>query len=157
MPVTLTLSISSPPRICLLFNAYSTNSDVFSTPMNHLIKTIYDTTKPNVPMPGADVSQASQCLASSPTQPLSMALLDSLTVHVKMSLIHGIVTKVMALGKFYVAAAVVDVVVVVAVVVVAVVIVAVVVVVVAVAVSVAVVVVVVVAAVFVVVVVVVVV
>ena len=140
MPVTLTLSISSPPRICLLFNAYSTNSDVFSTPMNHLIKTIYDTTKPNVPMPGADVSQASQCLASSPTQPLSMALLDSLTVHVKMSLIHGIVTKVMALGKFYVAAAVVDVVVV------AVVIVAVVVVVVAVAVSVAVVVVVVVVA-----------
>ena len=87
--------------ICLLCNAYSTNPDVFTTPMSHLIKTIFDTAKPNLQMPGpgSDVSQASQCLASSPSQPLSMALLDSLTVHAKMSLIHGIVTKVMGMGK----------------------------------------------------------
>jgi len=87
-------------RICLLCNAYSTNPDVFTTPMSHLIKTIFDTAKPNLQMPGpgSDVSQASQCLASSPSQPLSMALLDSLTVHAKMSLIHGIVTKVMGMG-----------------------------------------------------------
>ena len=52
-----------------------------------------------MPGPGSDVSQASQCLASSPSQPLSMALLDSLTVHAKMSLIHGIVTKVMGMGE----------------------------------------------------------
>ena len=37
-----------------------------------------------VSMPGTN------CTASAPTQPLSMALLDSLTIHAKMSLIHAI-------------------------------------------------------------------
>ena len=35
-------------------------------------------------MPGTN------CTAHAPTQPLSMALLDSLTIHAKMSLIHAI-------------------------------------------------------------------
>ena len=34
------------------------------------------------------------CSASAPTQPLSMALLDSLTIHAKMSLIHAITVHV---------------------------------------------------------------
>lgn len=34
-----------------------------------------------------------------PTQPLSMGLLDSLTVHTKMSLIHNIVSQVMQVMK----------------------------------------------------------
>jgi mediator of RNA polymerase II transcription subunit 23 len=69
--------------------------------MSQLIETIYDPNKPNIQMPGpgSDFS-GSQCLASGPTQPLSMALLDSLTVHAKMSLIHGIVTKVVKLGMY---------------------------------------------------------
>ena len=47
------------------------------------------------------MSLGSNCIASGPTVPLSMSVLDSLTVHAKMSLIHSIVTSVIkqAQGK----------------------------------------------------------
>lgn len=62
--------------IALLCNAYSTNQDYFSRPMAALLDTILGGNK-NTNMPNS-------CL--------SMCILDSLTVHSKMSLIHSIVT-----------------------------------------------------------------
>lgn len=72
-------------RIALLCNAYSTNQEYFSRPMAALVEAIL-----------ANSKSATQTLQSSPgpTTPLSMAILDSLTVHSKMSLIHSIVTHV---------------------------------------------------------------
>ncbi|CAH1789085.1 unnamed protein product [Owenia fusiformis] len=79
-------------RIALLCNAYSTNSDYFSHPMGILIETIYGTQQNTTMLPG-------NIQSSSPTQPLPMRMLDSLTVHAKMSLIHGIVSKVIRLAQ----------------------------------------------------------
>ncbi|XP_018325242.1 mediator of RNA polymerase II transcription subunit 23 [Agrilus planipennis] len=72
------LSMVNDYRIALLCNAYSTNQDYFSKPMAALIDTIEGSPKSSTP----------------PTVPLSMAFLDSLTVHSKMSLIHSIVSHV---------------------------------------------------------------
>ena len=77
-----TLSITTDYSIALLCNAYSTNQDYFSRPMSALIDGILGNTK--APQTGGN-----QPL---PTVPLSMCVLDSLTVHSKMSLIHSIVT-----------------------------------------------------------------
>ncbi|XP_076066358.1 mediator complex subunit 23 [Oratosquilla oratoria] len=72
-------------RIALLLNAYSTNQDYFQRPSFALLESIQGTnTKSTTPMPGTN------CVALGSTTPLSMTLLDSLTVHVKMSLIHHI-------------------------------------------------------------------
>ncbi|XP_022090298.1 mediator of RNA polymerase II transcription subunit 23-like isoform X2 [Acanthaster planci] len=75
-------------RIAMLCNAYSTSTDMFSWPMGVLVDSIYSSGQTTVPMPGPNI-----CVASGPTTPLSMSLLDSLTVHAKMSLIHHIVGK----------------------------------------------------------------
>lgn len=74
------LSIGQDYTIALLCNAYSTNQDYFSRPMQALIDTILGNLKPQVG------------IQNQPTTPLSMTVLDSLTVHSKMSLIHSIVT-----------------------------------------------------------------
>ncbi|XP_022708569.1 mediator of RNA polymerase II transcription subunit 23-like isoform X1 [Varroa jacobsoni] len=63
----------------LLCNAYSTNVECFSRPMGVLVEAI----------------QGSSGGHATATQPLSMGMLDSLTVHTKMSLIHNIVTHFM--------------------------------------------------------------
>ncbi|XP_077861463.1 mediator of RNA polymerase II transcription subunit 23-like, partial [Saccoglossus kowalevskii] len=76
-------------RIALLCNAYSTNTEYFTLPMGILVETIYGSNKTTTPIAGVN------CVASGPITPLSMSLLDSLTIHAKMSLIHSIVTKVM--------------------------------------------------------------
>ncbi|XP_017776006.1 PREDICTED: mediator of RNA polymerase II transcription subunit 23 [Nicrophorus vespilloides] len=76
------LAMGQDYRIALLCNAYSTNQDYFSKPMAALVETI----------------QGSKS-TSPPTAPLSMAVLDSLTVHSKMSLIHSIVTHVIKLAQ----------------------------------------------------------
>ncbi|XP_070556294.1 mediator of RNA polymerase II transcription subunit 23-like isoform X2 [Ptychodera flava] len=82
-------------RIALLCNAYSTNTDYFPLPMGVLVEFIYGSSsnKTTTPMPGLN------CIASGPTTPLTMSLLDSLTIHAKMSLIHSIVTKVIKMAQ----------------------------------------------------------
>lgn len=76
-----TLTIGEDYVVSLLCNAYSTNQDFFSRPMSALIDSILTTNKP--------VQQTTlQC-------PLSMVLLDSLTVHSKMSVIHCIVNNLL--------------------------------------------------------------
>lgn len=89
MPMTMT----SDFKIALLCNAYSTNQEYFPRPMGILVETIYGNQKTQTAMPGAN------CMANGPTQPLSMNVLDSLTVHAKMSLIHNIVTHVIKLAQ----------------------------------------------------------
>jgi mediator of RNA polymerase II transcription subunit 23 len=79
----LTLSMGTDYRIALLCNAYSTNQDFFSRPMAALIDTILGGKNPQSAQAGS-----SQQI---PTIPLSMCVLDSLTVHSKMSLIHRLV------------------------------------------------------------------
>ncbi|PVD23184.1 hypothetical protein C0Q70_16447 [Pomacea canaliculata] len=83
---------SNDYKIALLCNAYSTDTEYFARPMGHLIDSIYGNQKSTTLLPG-------NIVASAPTQPLSMNLLDSLTVHAKMSLIHSIVTRVIKLAK----------------------------------------------------------
>ncbi|KAB0793141.1 hypothetical protein PPYR_12761 [Photinus pyralis] len=82
-PNNAALSMGNDYRIALLCNAYSTNQDYFSKPMAALVETIQGGPKSTTP----------------PTAPLSMAVLDSLTVHSKMSLIHSIVTHVIKLAQ----------------------------------------------------------
>jgi mediator of RNA polymerase II transcription subunit 23 len=84
----LTLSMGTDYRIALLCNAYSTNQDFFSRPMAALIDTILGGTKNSQSAQSGSNQQV-------PTIPLSMCVLDSLTVHSKMSLIHSIVTHMM--------------------------------------------------------------
>ncbi|CAL4068022.1 unnamed protein product, partial [Meganyctiphanes norvegica] len=71
-------------RIALLLNAYSTNPDYFQRPILALSESIQGKQNSTVPMPGMN------CVAHGATTPLTMTLLDTLTVHVKMSLIHNI-------------------------------------------------------------------
>ncbi|KAM5229167.1 mediator of RNA polymerase II transcription subunit 23 isoform 7-T7 [Ctenodactylus gundi] len=79
-------------KIALLCNAYSTNSECFTLPMGALVETIYGNGIMRVPLPGTS------SLASGSVTPLPMNLLDSLTVHAKMSLIHSIATRVIKLA-----------------------------------------------------------
>ncbi|KAL1517084.1 hypothetical protein ABEB36_000893 [Hypothenemus hampei] len=74
-------------RVALLCNAYSTNnSESYALPMTALIEAIKACPKPGVP-PGMQ-----QCA------PISIELLDSLTVHAKMNLIHCIVNQIVKLA-----------------------------------------------------------
>ncbi|XP_052774892.1 mediator of RNA polymerase II transcription subunit 23-like isoform X2 [Mya arenaria] len=80
-------------RIPLLCNAYSTNPQLFNLPMSILVESICGNNSKNTCfLPG-------NLVAAAPTQPLSMNLLDSLTVHAKMSLIHSIVSRVIRHAK----------------------------------------------------------
>lgn len=82
--------MGSDYRIALLCNAYSTNQEYFARPMGVIIETLFGNQKaiPNG-NPGTPL----------PTAPLSMCILDSLTLHCKMSLIHSIVTHVAKLAQ----------------------------------------------------------
>ncbi|XP_059897120.1 mediator of RNA polymerase II transcription subunit 23 isoform X2 [Gadus macrocephalus] len=79
-------------KIALLCNAYSTNSECFTLPMGVLVETIYGNGSMRINLPGTN------CTASGSVSPLPMNLLDSLTVHAKMSLIHSIATRVIKLA-----------------------------------------------------------
>uniref|UniRef100_A0A1A8G974 Mediator of RNA polymerase II transcription subunit 23 n=1 Tax=Nothobranchius korthausae TaxID=1143690 RepID=A0A1A8G974_9TELE len=79
-------------KIALLCNAYSTNSECFTLPMGVLVETIYGNGSVRINLPGTS------CTASGSITPLPMNLLDSLTVHAKMSLIHSIATRVIKLA-----------------------------------------------------------
>uniref|UniRef100_A0A3Q3LUV9 Mediator of RNA polymerase II transcription subunit 23 n=1 Tax=Labrus bergylta TaxID=56723 RepID=A0A3Q3LUV9_9LABR len=80
-------------KIALLCNAYSTNSECFTLPMGVLVETIYGNGSLRINLPGTN------CIASGSVTPLPMNLLDSLTVHAKMSLIHSIATRVIKLAS----------------------------------------------------------
>ncbi|KAH0954985.1 hypothetical protein HN011_002731 [Eciton burchellii] len=97
MPNT-SLCMGSDYRIALLCNAYSTNQEYFSRPMAALVDTILGTQKSQQQQP-LQTLQNNAALANGPTTPLSMSILDSLTVHSKMSLIHSIVTHVIKLAQ----------------------------------------------------------
>ena len=79
-------------RIPFVLPTDSTNPTLFNLPMSILVESIYGNNKNTCLLPG-------NLVASAPTQPLSMNLLDSLTVHAKMSLIHSIVSRVIRLAK----------------------------------------------------------
>lgn len=79
-------------KIALLCNAYSTHSVSFQMPMSFLIDAIYGNGQQTTELPGG-------VLANAPTVPLSMEVLDRLTVHAKMSLIHSIGTRVIKLAS----------------------------------------------------------
>ncbi|ODN05213.1 Mediator of RNA polymerase II transcription subunit 23 [Orchesella cincta] len=72
-------------RVALLANAFSTNSELFSRPMGALVEAMHGSTSSSV---SSQISVA----------PLSVQILDSLTVHTKMSLIHNIVTHIMKIS-----------------------------------------------------------
>ncbi|CAH0390346.1 unnamed protein product [Bemisia tabaci] len=91
------LSMGSDYRIALLCNAYSTNSDYFSRPMTALVDSIQKGPAQAAQVPTPLPNNAA--LSNGPTTPLSMSILDSLTVHSKMSLIHSIVTHVIKLAQ----------------------------------------------------------
>lgn len=80
------ITAGTPPdyRIALLVNAYSTNQEYFQRSILTLSDSIQGNQKSTVPMPGIN------CVALGSTSPLSITLLDALTVHVKMSLVHNI-------------------------------------------------------------------
>ncbi|XP_014240192.1 mediator of RNA polymerase II transcription subunit 23 [Cimex lectularius] len=89
-------NMGSDYKIAILCNAYSTNSDYFNRPMAALVETIIGNQKGGGPPQGTSSSAQT---ANLPTTPLSMTILDSLTVHSKMSLIHGIVSHVLKLAQ----------------------------------------------------------
>ncbi|CAH4038427.1 mediator of RNA polymerase II transcription subunit 23 isoform X1 [Pieris brassicae] len=82
--------IGSDYRIALLCNAYSTNQEFFARPMGIMIETLLGNQKA---LPNGNPS------TPLPTVPLSMCILDSLTLHCKMSLIHSIVTHIAKLAQ----------------------------------------------------------
>ncbi|XP_058805221.1 mediator of RNA polymerase II transcription subunit 23-like isoform X2 [Phymastichus coffea] len=88
-----TLSTSTDYKIALLCNAFSTSSDLFTRPMGVLFDSILGIQKNQQQQPLQGL-QNSTTQTNGPTAPLSMSILDSLTIHVKMSLIHHIVTHV---------------------------------------------------------------
>ena len=91
----------------LLCNTFSTSQDLFQLPMSALVEAVGGSTTPSqdtTPMPGT------KCVAAPPVTPLPMEVgfyllgvdgehflqvLDSLSVHSKMSLIHSIVTHIL--------------------------------------------------------------
>ncbi|XP_075165990.1 mediator complex subunit 23 [Haematobia irritans] len=73
-------SLGNDFRIVLVCNAYSTNQEYFTRPMNILVEALTGNAKTAT---GAPIQPV----------PFSMVVLDSLTVHSKMSLIHGFVSQ----------------------------------------------------------------
>ncbi|XP_039763756.1 mediator of RNA polymerase II transcription subunit 23 [Pararge aegeria] len=82
--------MGSDYRIALLCNAYSTNQEYYSRPMGIIIESLFGSQKA---MPNGNPA------TPLPTAPLSMCILDSLTLHCKMSLIHSIVSHVAKLAQ----------------------------------------------------------
>jgi len=80
----------------LLCNSFSTTTDLFQAPMQALVDAVGGSLgQPGgtAVMPGVHVS------AALPVEPLPMALLDSLSVHSKMSLLHHIVTHILKMAN----------------------------------------------------------
>lgn len=110
-------------RIILICNAYSTNQEYFARPMNVLVDALSN--KPSVIGPGSGNTAGTNATGSVTglsgntagvtgsagaggsggvsavgcSTPFSMVVLDSLTVHSKMSLIHGFVSQMIKLSQ----------------------------------------------------------
>lgn len=84
----MTMSLSNDFRLVLVCNAYSTNQEFFARPMNILVEALNGNAKSST---GAPVQSI----------PYSMVVLDSLTVHSKMSLIHGYVNVHKYFARFF--------------------------------------------------------
>ncbi|XP_061399738.1 mediator of RNA polymerase II transcription subunit 23 [Musca vetustissima] len=81
MPNTMmSMNLGNDFRIVLVCNAYSTNQEYFTRPMSVLVDSLNGNAKTATGAPVLPV-------------PFSMVVLDSLTVHSKMSLIHGFVSQ----------------------------------------------------------------
>ncbi|XP_008216793.1 mediator of RNA polymerase II transcription subunit 23 isoform X2 [Nasonia vitripennis] len=87
------LAMGTDYRIVLLCNAYSTQTanDYFTRSINVLFESIQKS-HPQQPLQNL---QSNTSIVHHPTTPLSMSILDSLTVHAKMNLIHNIVQHMM--------------------------------------------------------------
>ncbi|CAG0886018.1 unnamed protein product [Darwinula stevensoni] len=85
------LTVGTDYRVALLCNAFSTNQEYFPRPMGALVDSLHAHQKIQTQMPGTN------CVAGGPATPLPMEILDALTVHAKMSLIHSIATHVIKL------------------------------------------------------------
>lgn len=77
LPMNMMLSNGCDFRLAILCNAYSTHTDYFQRPMMALVESI------------------KQPISAPPSVPLSMAMLDAMTVHCKMTIIHHIVTHIL--------------------------------------------------------------
>jgi len=83
-------------EIALLCNAYSTNQESFQQPLKELVDKVYGGAHSTTKLPSP--SHAT-CLAAGAIAPIPIKFLDSLTVHAKMSLIHGIVTRIINVAR----------------------------------------------------------
>ena len=64
-------------------------------PMLALVEAVGGSTGNSTTNPSHTAMPGTNCVAANPVQPLPMELLDSLSVHSKMSLIHSIVTHIL--------------------------------------------------------------
>ena len=82
-------------HVPLLCNTFSTTQELFQMPMLALVEAVGGSTGNTVTNPSHTAMPGTNCVAANPVQPLPMELLDSLSVHSKMSLIHSIVTHIL--------------------------------------------------------------
>nr|XP_009858310.1 mediator of RNA polymerase II transcription subunit 23-like isoform X1 [Ciona intestinalis] len=75
-------------QVALISNACSSNTEMFNMAVSVLVESVFGDTSSTSPMPG------NNCVAFNKTVPCSMDLLDTLTVHTKMSMLHSISTKI---------------------------------------------------------------
>ncbi len=86
-------SVRSDYRVPVVLNTFSQLQDVVSPASSALYRAIgasSDVSETTV-VPGGGVGGADTSLAQAATEPLSMELLDSLSVHTKISLVHNII------------------------------------------------------------------
>lgn len=113
----LNINFGNDFRIILICNAYSTNQEYFARPMNILVDALSNKTPIIGPGSGntggtnSTVANATGITGSTGANvsgggggvggltPFSMIVLDSLTVHSKMSLIHGFVSQMIKLSQ----------------------------------------------------------
>ena len=94
---SLNLQQQTDYTVTILCNTFSTTTDVFQKPMSALVEAVGGSTVTSAAAASTSTTAAmpgTACLAAGPTVPLPMDLLDSLSVHSKMSLIHSIVTHI---------------------------------------------------------------
>jgi len=78
--------------VATLCNTFSTTSDLFLGPMSALVEAVGGGP---APPPGHASMPGTNCVSALPCPPIHMQVLDSLSVHAKMSLIHSIVTHIL--------------------------------------------------------------
>uniref|UniRef100_H2YVM4 Mediator of RNA polymerase II transcription subunit 23 n=1 Tax=Ciona savignyi TaxID=51511 RepID=H2YVM4_CIOSA len=79
---------SKDSHIALIGNACSTSTELFNMAVGTLVEGVFGDASSTTPMPGTN------CVAFNKTTPHSMELLDTLTFHTKMSMLHMISQKI---------------------------------------------------------------